>query len=32
MAMNEGAKDSRCVSTCGEFVQCALLSDNLAAR
>jgi len=32
MATIESTKDSRCVSSCDEFVQCALLSDNPEAR
>ena len=32
MATKESAKDSKCVSSCNEFVQCTLLSDNRIVR
>ena len=32
MATNERAKDSSCVNSYDEFVQCILLSDNSAVR
>jgi len=32
MATNESATDSRCLSSCDEFVQCTLLSDNPDVR
>ena len=32
MATNESVKASRSVSSCDDFVQCTLLSDNPAAR
>jgi len=32
MATNKSAKNSRCMSSCDEFMQCTLLSDNPAVE